>query len=459
MQLSLEEAEKQYPGPSEFTHLHIHTQYSQLDGIASPEDYFRGCAERKYPAIAITEHGVLNSIPDCYFISKETGVKQIIGCEFYYCDYEIARKKLVEGGKKLADIKTKLPMLGNRISRNRHLTILAKNQIGYNNILKINRSAWQDFFYRKPRINFDLLSSHKEGLIVLSGCMNGPVSFEISEDNLDGKKSGVNITGAVEYVKKFKQVFGEDFYIELQMPGVEGEIELFIKLLQLADDFKVKTVLTNDCHYMKREDHKLQKVLMAIDQGITVDDPNLFYVNSSEQYFKSRSELRATFNLNGFIEKVPVSEFEKACDNTLEVASKCGGFKPDLGPKLPKIEDADQKLRQLAYDGLRNKGLDKDESKYLMDEKMVTYHEQLEIELKRIISKGFASYFLITLDLINASRSKGFMIGPGRGSCGGSLLSYLIDIQPLNPFYWSTSFSRFLSPARGGDMLDVTMPK
>jgi DNA polymerase-3 subunit alpha len=467
--LTEQQAEQQYPGKSEFVHLHTHTLYSLLDGVASPADYFKGCADRKWPAIAITEHGMLNSIPDAYLASKEFGVKQIVACEIYYNDYEPLRQDMVVNKQKLSTLKSSKDQLevdlASRISRNRHLTVLCKNMTGYLNLLKINKHAWEHGFYYKPRVWFDLLAQHREGLIILSGCMNGPVSHELRNNNVTTKycdissiNSKCQITGAIEYVKKFRSIFGDDYYIELQMPGVEGDVELFWSLYEIAKNMKIKTILTNDCHYIKREHYRLQKVMMAIDQGTTIHDPELFHVNSDNQYFKTRHELRYTFSSGTYSEQVPISEFEAACDNTLEVADKCTTFKPNLDPKLPKIDNAEITLAKLAFDGLKERGLDNDTNKYVMDGQEVTYKQQIEIELNRFIEKGFASYFLITRDLIRASTDRGYPIGPARGSAGGSLICYLIGIHSINPFKWGTSFNRFLSPSRGGNMLKVNPP-
>jgi DNA polymerase-3 subunit alpha len=299
-----------------------------------------------------------------------------------------------------------------------------------------------------------MLAKHREGLIILSGCMNGPVSFEIMQKNFSGDK----FKGAVEYIKKFKSIFGDDYYIELQMPGVDGDKLLFRKLVALADHFKVKVILSNDCHYVSRRDFELQRVMMAVDQNTTIDDPNMFIVNSDEQYLKTRAELRATFHCRGFAEDVPLSVFEDACNNTLEVADKCESFKPNVEPKLPKIENDKKELCRLALKSLKEKSLLNNKKKFIMDGREVTYREQVEIELKRIIEKGFASYFLITRELVMESRRNGWPLGPARGSAGGSLLCYLLGITTIDPLLWSgVSFNRFLSPARGGNMLRITM--
>lgn len=413
--------------------------------------------------MAITEHGTMNSIPDAYFSSKDNGIKYIVGCELYYCDYESKRRAIVEGGAKLGDLKQDDDLWG-RMRRNRHLTVLCKNMTGYRNLLAINKASHEKQFYGRPRTSLDLLAKHREGLIVLSGCMNGPMSYEVLHDNLNGFDKDtafgkIHFIGALEYLKALEKLFGDDFYMELQMPGVEGDVELFESLADLSEEYKIKPVITGDCHYLSREDFMTQKVMMAIDQNLLVDDPNLFHVNSDEQYLKSREDLLETFKNNDYSRRISTALFERACDNTMDVASKCSEFEPDFSPKLPRFDDANNTLRTECVKNLKKRGLDKDEKKYLVDGRMVTHTEQMEIELERLIDKEYASYFLITRDLIQASLKKGWILGPGRGSCAGSLVCYLLDITTINPLLWGgLSFNRFLSPARGGKMLKVDMP-
>ena len=449
-------------GPTEFVHLHAHTIFSTLDGVARPEQYFSTCVDRGWPAVAITEHGTLSSIPDAYWASKETGIKFIAGCEIYYNDYEPRRRKLLEDGVKIGKIKDDNLELSQRIRRNRHLTILCKNEIGYRNLLKLNLFAWRNGFYYKPRIWFDQLAKHKEGLIVLSGCLNGPLAHELRKNNIKTEKG---ITGAIDYFNMFNEVFGDDYYIEIQMPCINdiatgfNDQPVFKKLVRLAKHKKKKLVLTNDSHYLNREDFQTQKTMMAIDQGLTIDDPELFHVNSDEQFYKTRAQLRETYYEKGYRDLVDDDILEEACDNTLEVADKCQSFEFDTGPKLPVVPDADLQLARAALKGLKAKGLDKDDTKYEMDGRKVTATEQMKIELRRIKEKGFSAYFVITKDIVDKARSiygpNG--IGPGRGSAGGSLLCYLIDVTEINPLKWKLSFDRMLSPARGGTMLKVTM--
>lgn len=198
---------------------------------------------------------------------------------------------------------------------------------------------------------------------------------------------------------------------------------------------------------------------MAISQNVPVDSPNLFHVNSDEQFYKTRAELRKTFIEFGYNANVTIDEFEEACDNTVKVAESCTGFMPDMSPKLPAIDDALRILRAAVEQGLKDRGVWDIEKRYEVDGKMVTYQEQADIELKRFTEKGFDSYFLITADLVNYSK-KNFgeeSVGPGRGSVGGSLACYALGITDINPLTFKTSFARFLSPSRGGNMLKITM--
>jgi DNA polymerase-3 subunit alpha len=418
--------------------------------------------------MAATEHGHMASVPDMYFAFKKRGLKFISGCELYFNNYEPLRQEMELSGEK---VKAQDEALRQRIVKNRHLTILAKNATGFSNLLKLTTLAWKWGFYYKPRTWFEKLCEYKEGLIVLSGCMNGPLSHEIRldiEQLLTDKKLYPRVEGrdftAAQYLKKFKEAFGEDFFVEVQMPCLPElhDVRVFWKLIELADKYNVRSVLSNDSHYLKREDAYLQKIMMAIDQGTTVYDPNLFYINSEEQYFKTRAELWATFKNNGYASHVDDAKFEEICDNTLLVAERCEKLDPDTSPKIPSwsaVEpgaNPESKLRNVVHAELKRLGWDKDKTKWFSDGRMVTYAEQAEIELNRFIDKGFASYFLITWDMILWGKSQNFIFGP-RGSVGGSLVCYLLGIHCLNSLRFGLSFDRFMASSRGGYLLKVNM--
>lgn len=469
----MEYAPEQYNGPSNFVHLHNHTVFSALDGVASPEQYARECDRRGYPAMSATEHGHMASVPDMYFAFKQYNLKYIAGCEIYYNDYEPVRQQLAQQGEKLRsqEWKQNNVELTQRINRNRHLTVLCKNSKGVENLIKLTTQAYKTGLYgagtkQYNRIWFEKLCEHKEGLIILSGCLNGPISHELRSKVIKDREGNVvrerekaeRVNAAVNYIKKFKKAFGEDFYIETQMPGVEDDENVFRNLVSLADAFKLKLVLANDCHYLQRKDFQLQKVMMAIEQETFVDSPDLFHVNSDEQYMKTRAELWSRFKNNGYSKGISDSIFEHMCDTTLEIADKCDNIKFDSTPKIPDIADADNTIMKLVAKRIKELGLDKIKDKFFIDGKEVTYVEQAKIELNRFIEKGFSSYFLITRQVIDYGRKQGWPFSP-RGSAGGSLVCYLLGIHVIDPMKWSLSFDRFLSPSRGGYMLNVTMPK
>lgn len=490
---NLEFKPSEYSGPSGFVHLHAHTVFSTLDGVATPDQYAEQCKKRGYPAMAATEHGNMASVPDMYFAFQKHGLKSIQGCEIYYNDHELKRQKLyknkisiknVEQGGNPDDYET-----SQKMRRNRHLTVLARTKVGLHNLIKLTTLAYEWGFYYQPRIWFNKLCEYKEGLLVLSGCLNGPVAFELrcyhrallndrhrkTKDGFVSDKDGKPfleishsashyLNNAVTYIKKFKQEFGDNYFIELQMPGLHHIYDnlVFETLIELADAYKIKIVLANDSHYMQRKDFYIQRVMMAISQDLPVDSPDLFHVNSDEQYMKSRPELWATFKNNIYSKNVDDRTFEEMCDNTLLIADMIENIKIDTSPKIPNWSDiehgqnADDTLRDIVNSELQKRSLDKCDKKFLIDGKDVTYKEQADIELDRFISKGFASYFLITRDLVNFGKKRGWPFGP-RGSAGGSLVCYLLGISNINPLPWGLSFDRFLSPSRGGFLLKVTM--
>lgn len=467
-----------YTGPTDFVHLHNHSIYSALDGVATIDEYAKRCIENKWKSMSITEHGHMGSVPDFYLTFKQNGLKPIFGCEIYYNDYEPLRKEIEDKGIKVRSSKWKAenPELSYKIGRNRHLTVLCKNETGLSNLIKLTTQAYDTGLFgmgrtQFNRIWFDKLCEFKEGLIILSGCLNGPVSHELRYTRLKDKEGNIIkernrkecIQGAADYIKRFKSVFGEDYYIELQMPGIEAEpgvpddTKVFRDLIALADSYKIKTVLANDCHYLNREDFILQKIMMAVAQDTTINSPDLFHVNSDEQYFKSRAELYDRFINNEYSNGIDCGKFEQMCDTTLEIADKCQKINADTNPKIPKIPNEDEQLKRIIATELRKRGLDKDTRKYLIDGKMVTYLQQATIELNRFIDKGTSSYFLITRELVQYGKSNGWPFSP-RGSAGGSLVCYLLGIHVLDPMKWSLSFDRFMSPSRGGYMLKVKMP-
>lgn len=378
-----------------------------------------------------TEHGHMASVPDMYMAFSKYGLKYVPGCEIYYNDWEPQRQSLEASGIKIRSQAWRQENieLSQRMNRNRHLTVLCKNERGFQNLVKLTTQAYDTGLFgvgrtQYNRIWFEQLAKYKEGLIVLSGCLNGPVSHELRWSQVTDREGNIirvrspkeRLQAAVDYIKKFKSLFGEDYYIELQMPGVEDDQQVFKWLIELADKFKLKTVLANDSHYLDRKDYIIQKIMMAVQQETTIDSPDLFHVNSDEQYMKSRPELYDRFKNHGYSDTVDDGQFEKMCDHTLEIMQKCEKIQFDMSPKIPEIENADDTLKRIVAQRLKQLGLDKDTKRYFIDGREVTYVEQAKIELKRFIDKGFASYMLITMDLVRFGKEKGWPFAP-RGCC------------------------------------------
>lgn len=455
------EAEQKYPGPKEFVHLHSHSMFSTLDGVASPEQYIQRAKQVGMTAFGLTDHGSLAGLPNAYWEAKKQGIKLLAGCEIYLNDYHLQFKEFQEKGIKLATLKESDPELLERFRRNRHLTVICQNMTGYKNLINLMREGYElGLYYNKPRTWFDQLKKYKEGLIIISGCLNGPICHELKKglECHDHAQKKQYYDKAKEYIKQYRAEFGDNFYLELQMPGesIERGKDVFFQTAALSKKMGIPVVMTGDIHYLHRSDFELQKTMRAVDQQTTVDDENLFIADTNEGFFKTRAQFRQTFMEQGYNKYDGIELLERACDNTVAIAEKCEAFNPDTSPKLPEVQDADNKIRQLVSKALIQRNLHKDESKYFVDGKMVTYKEQVKIELQRIVEKRFSSYFLITMNLVQHARTNQWDVGPARGSAGGSLVCFLLGIHDLDPLKWGLSFDRFLSPSRGGFMLKLT---
>lgn len=393
-----------------FTHLHVHTQYSLLDGASKIKDLVSRVKELGMDAIAITDHGVMYGVVDFYQECTKQGVKPIIGCEVYTVNGDMHDKQS---------------------SERFHLILLAENETGYHNLMKIVSLAQTEGFYTKPRVDKETLRKYHDGIICLSACMVGELPRLIVAKNMEGAR---------KCVREHIEIFGkENYFLEMQNHFLPEDKTINDGLQQLAKEFDLKIVCTNDLHYVRREDAAAQDVLLCIQTVTTVDDPNRMRFPNDEFYLKSPEEMAALF-----------PDCPEALTNTEEIAKRCNvklQFGKFLLPEFHPIPDGlDDKgyLRQLCMEALPQRYPNAD----------AKIKERLEYELDIINRMGYAAYFLIVWDFINFCRSQNppIPVGPGRGSAAGSIVAYLLHITNIEPLHFSLFFERFLNPER------VSMP-
>jgi len=395
---------------NDFVHLHLHTEFSQLDGLGSAKQYFDRAKKLCFDAIAITDHGNIDGAVKWQKEANAHGIKPIFGCEFYI----VPNLNIKEKGEKRG-----------------HIVLLAKNRKGYVNILNLlNIANIYGFFYR-PRIDYETLLKHLDGVIVLTAC---PLSF-------------INLDGGIVFLKKLIRQKKDDFYFEI-MPSffeVEGGVKQLNRNFLIAKHFRIKTVATNDCHYLKKEDAIAQEVLLAIQRKSKWNDKNRFRFTVTDLFFMTKEELidkfRSVFNGCDFDFNFIVD----AVDNTNEVASKCNFSLSKTKVVLPKVIDAEEDskdfLWKLILTGLKEK------RRFLVD-KVPVYLKRARREFEIINRMGFVDYFLIVWDLINWCKKENILVGPGRGSVSGSVIAYLIGITLVDPLKYGLIFERFISDFR-----------
>ncbi len=400
---------------AEFVQLHNHSDYSLLDGMLrisenhKPSKFLKGLAEQGIKAMGLTDHGNMYGALDFYDSARGVGLKPLVGCEFYVTEgkYNVKDKSLTG-----------------------HLTLLARDYEGYQNLMKLNSLAWVDGFYYHPRVDTELLAKHAGGLLCLSGCLKGLLSQYVR--SVDGFEK------ACAFAKQYEDIFGKgNYYIELMDHGIREEIESLPLLKDVAKRTGIPLVATNDCHYEKKEDWEAHDVHVCIATNKTLNDPRRMKM-SHELYFKSPEEMCALF-----------AHTPEACSNTLAIAEKCNLEFPKHGFILPKFDIPPQFANSAEYfKDICRKGLVKKMHGNVPDH----YWKQLEYEFDVIITMGFDCYFLIVSDFINWARANGIPIGPGRGSGAGSLVAYSMDITRIDPIVNKLLFERFLNPDR------VSMP-
>lgn len=393
-----------------FTHLHLHTEYSLLDGACRIPKLVERIKALGMTSCAITDHGVMYGCIDFYSAMKDAGIKPIIGCEVYVC-----RDRL------------------DKSAANReysHLILLCENNTGYQNLMKLVSEGFLTGYYYRPRIDYNLIRQHSEGLICLSACLSGDLPKLLLQGRYDDAEA---------YVREMQDIFGEkNFYVEIMDHGIREEKIVMPRLISLAREMNVPLVATNDCHYLEEKDADAQEVLLCIQTGKTLDDANRMRMDTRQLYVKSEDEMRTLF-----------AACPDAVDRTQEIADRCkvefefGVTRLPHYP-VPAGETALSMLTRLTHEGLRERYPDAKET----DEPWT----RLNYELNVITSMGYVDYFLIVWDFIRYAKSQGIMVGPGRGSGAGSIVAYSLGITMLDPLKYQLLFERFLNPER------VTMP-
>nr|WP_302597888.1 DNA polymerase III subunit alpha [uncultured Cellulosilyticum sp.] len=394
---------------SKFTHLHVHTEYSLLDGSAKINDLLDRTKELGMESIAITDHGAMFGVIDFYKAAKDKGVKPIIGCEVYVAARTRFDKEPID-------------------ARSYHLVLLAENNEGYQNLIKMVSLAYIEGFYRRPRIDLDLLRENHTGLIALGACLAGPVSRKLLNDEYDAAK---------EMALTLEEIMGKgNFFLEIQDHGMQQQQKVNQLTLRLADELDIPLVATNDVHYIQAEDANPHEVLLCIQTGKTMEDEDRMVYEGGQFYLKSPEEMAKLF---------PYAQ--EALANTNKIAERCNVSFTFHELKLPKFDvpdgkTAEQYLRELCYAGLHKR----------YNPVTKELEDRLEYELGIIIQMGFVDYFLITGDFIRYAKDQGIPVGPGRGSAAGSIVAYTLEITNIDPIKYQLLFERFLNPER------VSMP-
>ena len=398
---------------ADFVHLHVHTQYSLLDGAIRLEDLFKRAHEYSMPAVAITDHGNLFGAVDFYRSAYRAGIKPIVGCELY-----VAPRSRFDRDT------------GGRGETAKHIVLLARNIQGYRNLVRLSSLGYLEGFYYKPRIDKELLAQSSEGLIGLSACLHG----EVSEHLLRGDEDA-----AMKAASAYRDILGDGhFYLEIMENGIPEQKEVNKGLMEIGRKLGIPLVATNDCHYLSREDAEAHEILLCIQTGKTVEDADRMKFATDEFYFKSPDEMKRLF-----------SYCPESIENTVIIAEKCNLTLNFDNVFLPHFEIGPEKTREEHLRELAKKGLERIASSLTAEEKN-RYAKRLNQELEIIQAMGFAGYFLIVADFINYARSRNIPVGPGRGSVAGSLVAYALGITSIDPIRYGLFFERFLNPDRKG---------
>lgn len=394
---------------TQYVPLHLHSEYSLLDGAIKVKALCQYAKDNNMPAVAITDHGVMYSAIEFYRTAKEIGVKAIVGCEFYVHDGDIHEKNAQHN-----------PLY--------HLVLLAKDKDGYMNLVKLVSIAHCEGMYYKPRINFELLQKYHEGLICSSACLGGEVLQNLLKNNYEDAKAAA---------KRYKDLFGDDYYIELQDHGLEEQKRTNPDLIRIANELDIKMIITNDSHYLKKEDADWHDTLLCLQTNALKADENRFHFPNNEFYVKTPMELRDSFKW------MDSDLFDECIKNTVDIADKCHlimemGKSPLPHYEVPAGHTVESYLDYVVHEGLKER----------YGEIPPEIEERVKYELGIIEQMGFSAYFLITWDFVHFAKTHGIPVGPGRGSAAGSVVAYALKITELDPIRHHLLFERFLNPER-----------
>src|SRR5256714_3947505 len=412
-----------------FTHLHLHTEFSMLDGAARVQEVIAAAVADGQAAIGIHGHGNMYGVLDFYKEAKAQGIVPVLGTEAYMAaesrtERPVRRGRVDDGGGD-GDEGEKLYY---------HLTLLAETTPGYKNLMKLSSDAYLEGYYYKPKLDWELLQRHHEGVIATTGCLGGVVLQSLLKGDIEG---------ATALAARLQDIFGRDnLFVELQDHGLAKQHKTNPQLVEIARRIGAPLLATNDSHYTHKEDHVAHDALLCVQTGSSIDDPKRFKIEGDQHYLKSAAEMRSLF-----------SELPEACDNSLWIAERSnveiqfGKVELPSFPLPSGFANADDYLRKLSYDGA--------EQRYgtPIPDKVV---ERLDYELGVIRSMGFSDYFLVVSDLIRFAHDKGIRVGPGRGSAAGCCVAYCLRIVEIDPIRYDLLFERFLNPGRKS-MPDIDM--
>lgn len=430
-----------------FEHLHLHTDFSLLDGYGRCEEYAKRAKQINQQFLTISDHGVMGSVPRQIRACEENKINPIFACELYVNPMQMELKQGETGGdyaKHMDDDDKK------RFRKSYHLLAIAYNDVGYSNLVKMSSWGWTKGFYYKPRINHEVINRHKEGIIFTSCCYNGEIGQAFDRG---GEDAGFAM------IEKYMATFGSNFYLELMLLDFSKQKPYDAFILKAHDKYHIPLIVTNDVHYCLQEDSEMQRKMLMVQTNKTIQDiakalaedetADMFELQDQNLWMKSEEEINAKWHKD-YSDVIDIALLEQAKMNTVEICQRAKGVQLDRSIKLPKIDDDSDKLAEAIQLGVRDRGVPRSQA----------YADRIREEFNLISGKGFSSYFLIQKMMTDEARricpsllgwgDGSEAVGPGRGSVCSSLVAYCIGITDIDPIKHDLLFSRFLSPARGG---------